>query len=135
MFGKRRSPKDVALAFVAACNGRDIDAVAKVLDPAIVFSDSRGQQLEGAAAVLAAVAQVNAVAPDLRVEIDQAVQRGELVLLSGRSLSANPALTVATQWSARVRDGLLVEWQAYGRPADGSLVGLLRSISPDEPLS
>ncbi|MXO72039.1 nuclear transport factor 2 family protein [Alteraurantiacibacter buctensis] len=128
MFGRHRSPKDVALAFVAACNARDIAGVKALLDPAMVFSDSRGERLEGAAAVLEAVARVNAVAPDLRVEIDQAVQRGELVLLSGRSLSANPALTVATQWSARVRKGLLVEWQAFGRPADGSLVGLLRAL-------
>ena len=131
MFGKSKTPAKVAIAFVEACNARDIDAVARVLDPHIVFSDSRGERLEGAAAVLAAVAQVNAVAPDLRVELDKVVSRGELVLLSGRSLSANPALTVATQWSARVRDGLLVEWQAYGRPADGSLVGLLRSLDLD----
>ena len=128
MFGRHRSPKEVALAFVAACNARDGAAVAALLDPAIIFSDSRGERLEGRAAVLEAVARVNAVAPDLRVEIDQAVQRGELVLMSGRSLSANPALTVATQWSARVQKGLLVEWQAYGRPADGSLVGLLRAL-------
>lgn len=133
MFGLGRSPAKIALAFVEACNARDGAAVAALLDPDIVFQDSRGERLVGAGEVLAAVARVNAVAPDLRVEINKTVARGGLVLMSGRSLTSNPALAVATQWSAKVRNGRLVEWQAYGLPSQGSLVGLLRSLKPDQP--
>jgi ketosteroid isomerase-like protein len=118
----------VALAFVAACNARDGARLAAILHPDVVFQDSRGGRLEGAQEVLAALSRVNAVAPDLRVEIEKTVQRGELVLLTGRSITAVAALATDTQWSAIVRKGKLVEWLAFGRPSDSSLVGLLRSL-------
>ncbi len=122
-----RSPRKVALAFVAACNARDAAALAGILHPDIVFQDSRGGRLVGAGEVLAALARVNSVAPDLRVEIDKAIERGDVVLLAGRSVTANPDLATDTQWSARVRGGKLVQWEAYGRPSPGSLVRILKA--------
>jgi ketosteroid isomerase-like protein len=122
----------VALAFVAACNARDGARLAAILHPDVVFQDSRGGRLEGAQEVLAALSRVNDIAPDLRVEIDKTVERGELVLLTGRSITAVAALATDTQWSATVRKGKLVEWQAFGRKSEGSLVGFLHSLDADE---
>lgn len=122
------SPTKVALAFVAACNARDTAALATILHPDIVFQDSRGGRLESAQEVLAALARVNALAPDLRVEIDKTIERGDMVMLSGRSITANAALATDTQWCAKVRRGKLVEWEAFGRPSPGSLVRMLKSL-------
>ena len=128
MFWRRSTSTKVALAFVAACNARDGVRLAELLHPEVVFQDSRGGRLEGAAEVLAALGRVNAIAPDLRVEIEKTVERGDMVLLTGRSITTNAALSTDTQWRATVRGGKLVEWQAYGRQSESSLVGLLRSL-------
>ena len=124
----RHSPIEVARAFVQACNARDADAVAALVSDDVTFQDSRGSRLHGKHDLLKALAQVNAVAPDLRVEIDSAVRRGDTALLSGRSVTSNTRLICDTQWRGRVRDGKLIEWEAYGAPSEDSLVGLLGSL-------
>lgn len=127
-----QSPVKIALAFVDACNARDGEALAGLLDPDVIFQDSRGGRIKGRAAMLQALAQVNAVAPDLRVEIDRSSRRGDTALLTGRSISTHVELACDTQWRAVVRGGRLVEWQAYGRPSEGSLVGLLGALIKDQ---
>ena len=124
----RNSPVSEALAFVAACNSRDGRALEQLLAPEFTFTDSRGGVIEGVPAMLEALRGVRAVAPDLRVEIERYSARGDTALLSGRSLTENAELACDTQWRAVVRDGRLVEWQAYGAPSEGSLVGLLSAL-------
>ncbi len=128
LFSHARSPTEVALDFVAACNARDSAALANIVADDIVFVDSRGGRIEGREAMLEALAGVNSVAPDLRVVIDRASNLGDNALLTGRSLTENPKLACDTQWRAVVRKGQLVEWQAYGRASQGSLVGLLQAL-------
>lgn len=128
---QRNSPVKVALAFVEACNARDGEALAAILDPDVVFQDSRGGRIEGRAGMLAALARVDSIAPDLRVEIERSSRRGDTALLAGRSITSNPVLACDTQWRAVVQDGRLVEWQAYGRPSESSLVFLLSGLDKD----
>ncbi len=128
---QRNSPVKVALAFVQACNTRNAEALAAILAPDVVFQDSRGGRIEGRAAMLEALTRVDAIAPDLRVEIDKSSRRGDTALLTGRSITANPVLSCDTQWRAVVADGKLVEWQAYGRPSESSLVFLLKGLDPE----
>ncbi|QZH75197.1 MAG: nuclear transport factor 2 family protein [Erythrobacter sp.] len=129
---QRKSPVKVALAFVEACNTRNAEALAAILSPDVVFQDSRGGRIEGREAMLEALARVDSVAPDLRVEIDRSSTRGDSALLTGRSITSNPVLACDTQWRAVVIDGKLVEWQAYGRPSANSLVFMLRAVEPDD---
>ena len=124
----RHSPIDVARAFVDACNRRDAGAVAALLADDFTFQDSRGNRLEGRDELIEALAHVDAVAPDLRVEIDAAIRRGDTALLTGRSVTTNARLACDTQWRGRVRRGKLVEWEAYGAPSEDSIVGLLGSL-------
>ena len=113
---------------MAACNNRDARALEQLLAPEFTFTDSRGGVIEGVPAMLEALRGVRAVAPDLRVEIERYSSRGNTALLSGRSVTATADLPCDTQWRAVVRDGKLVEWQAYGAPSESSLVGLLSAL-------
>ena len=124
----RQSPIDVARSFVDACNRRDAKAVAAIVSDDFIFQDSRGNCLRGKRELLEALAQVNAVAPDLRVEIDFATRRGDTALLTGRSVTANARLACDTQWRGRAHRGRLLEWEAYGAPSEDSLVGLLGAL-------
>ena len=121
----RKSPVKLALAFVEACNARDAAALTRLVREDFVFRDSRGGTIHGRRAMLDALAQVNAVAPDLRVQIATASRRGDTALLSGKSITANPDIACDTQWRAVAQDGMLVSWEAFGERADSSLVGLL----------
>ena len=129
MFGRQlNSPVSEALAFVEACNSRDARALERLLAPEFIFIDSRGGVIEGVPDMLEALRAVRSVAPDLRVEIERYSSRGDTALLSGRSLTKNAELACDTQWRAVVRDGKLIEWQAYGAPSESSLVGLLSAL-------
>lgn len=124
----RTSPVKLAMAFVEACNARDAAALNLLLDEDFTFEDSRGGTIRGRSEMLAALVAVQSVAPDLRVEIDSAVRRGDSVLLTGRSITSNECLAVDTQWRALIRNGRVIEWQAFGRKSERSLVGLLRTL-------
>lgn len=128
----RKSPVALARAFVDACNARDGAAVAKIVSDDFVFQDSRGGRIEGRRAMLEALSHVDRLAPDLRVELDSAVRRGDSALLSGRSICSEPGLACDTQWRGFARDGKLVEWHAYGAASQDSLVGLLGSLKDRE---
>ncbi|TIX51599.1 nuclear transport factor 2 family protein [Alteraurantiacibacter aquimixticola] len=132
MFWHKRPPTEIAQEFVDACNARDTVAMARILADDVVFEDSRGGRIEGRDEMLRALAAVNQVAPDLRVEINRASNLGDTALLAGRSLTSNHTLVCDTQWRAVVRDGKLVEWQAFGHPAESSLVGLITSLGRAE---
>ena len=105
----------VALAkrFLRAIWGGDFAVCDALMAPTVVFTDSAGYQLEGFAECSAAARTFHKLEPDCRVDIREAFERGEAVMLRVDLDAIDPRINGAYLISVTIRDGLVHEWQIF----------------------
>jgi ketosteroid isomerase-like protein len=108
--------------FIACINGHDVAGLVELMTDDHLFIDSLGTAIRGREAMRGAWAGYFRWFPDYRVELEQMVARGDLVLLCGIAhatygASAAPRpddhWSAPAAWRAMVREGRIAEWQVY----------------------
>lgn len=115
-------PLQVALRFVQAINAHDLAAIVALMAEEHRFIDSLGEVYVGRERMRDAWEQYFRMVRDYRIEIEESLADGPVVVLLGRAdgtYSRGGALRTADRWSTpaawrvRVADGRVVEWQVY----------------------
>ena len=126
-------PESVAIQFVTEINRQDIAAMTKMMARDILFVDSLGQQIRGAARLSAGYVTYFSLFPDYRITFRQHFGQGQDVVLVGTArgtLAENGKLprrnhwAVPAVWRAVVRKDRVAHWQVY---ADNTRVAELLS--------
>lgn len=117
-----RSPRAVALEFVAAIGRRDLATLKRLMAKDHVFVDSLGARVQGRDAMVAGWRHYFALVPDYAVRVAGCSVDGEVVLLHGEAegtyapvgkTTVDGHWRVPAAWRAVVRGGEVVEWQVY----------------------
>jgi hypothetical protein len=117
-----RSTTDVVLAFISRINAHDVAGIAALLSADHRFVDSLGNVAGGRATLEAGWRHYLSLVPDYHIEVERVLSAADEVVLVGtaRGTCAQGAtLAPENAWStpaalrARVRDGLIAEWQVY----------------------
>jgi len=112
----------LARKFVAAINRRDVDALAALMTAEHRFVDSLGNVVEGRDKMRAGWAGYFKMVPDYRINVDESVSDGLVVVLLGvaeGTYAADGEMKPENHWStpvalrAGVTDGLIAEWRVY----------------------
>ena len=106
---------DTFMAFAAAINRHDIEALTALMPADHVFVDSMGQRVQGAVAMETGWRGYFAMCPDYWIRTDDVVGDDGVVLAvgeAGGTIDGIPWRTPAA-WKAVVRDGKVVEWRVF----------------------
>lgn len=123
MFSRRaKSPLQTVKAFISAMNARDFARVEKLLADDVRLIDNADKELRGAHHCLALLKRVADLAPDYRLDVTTIVERGDNILISGKSLTKNEEMAGSTQWRARAQNGEMLEWQTYTNRLTPSMI-------------
>jgi len=116
------SAVEICRRFVERINAHDLDGLAAQLAPDHRFIDSVGGELVGRDKVAEGWRLYLAMVPDYRVDVARSFCDGSDVVLIGAargtytadgSLEPSNAWSTPAAWRARIRDGLVAEWQVY----------------------
>ncbi|MBO0684304.1 MAG: nuclear transport factor 2 family protein [Candidatus Dormibacteraeota bacterium] len=120
------TPELVVVRFNEGINGRDLEALARLMSDDHVFIDSVGERVEGRQPCLAAWRGFFGAYPDYRNELGSIVLASSgVVAVTGRSVCSEPALDGPALWTAKVRGGQVSEWRVYeDRPETRARIGL-----------
>jgi len=115
----------VVVAFNGCINRRDLTGLATLMTDDHVFIDSGGATHRGKATMKGQWKQFFASFPDYRNHFEVIVSDGNRVAVAGHSTCSVQALHGPALWSARVSNGLVVEWRVYhDTEANRRLLGL-----------
>jgi len=101
--------------WLAAINGHDVSALARLMAADFVFIDSLSNRVSGARPMEAGWRGYFAMCPDYWVRADHVFAEGDTLLLAGEAggtIDGQPWRTPAA-WKAVVRAGLVAEWQVF----------------------
>jgi ketosteroid isomerase-like protein len=115
---KSRNAKAARRFLDALCAG-DAATVDALMTEDVVYTDGRGNKLEGFAACSAAARAFHKLEPNYRFDVGQTTVRGDAVLFRGSATADNPTLCGELLVHARLREGRICDWQVYreGAPA------------------
>jgi ketosteroid isomerase-like protein len=111
--GGKAHAADVAERFNDCINRGDLAALAELMTPDHLFTDTVGATVAGKAACVDAWRGFFQQFPDYRNTFTQVESRGELAVAVGYSTCALPELQGPAIWTAAVRDGLVSHWRVY----------------------
>jgi ketosteroid isomerase-like protein len=103
----------VVFQFIDAINAGSVDWLADLMADDHPFVDSAGASTAGKAACLAAWRRFFVAFPDYENVTDRMESRRDVVIMVGRSCCSSPELNGPAIWSARMADGLVLEWRVY----------------------
>jgi ketosteroid isomerase-like protein len=116
------TPLEVVRAFVGRINAHDVDGLAALMTEDHCFIDSLGQVIRGREAVRAGWGQYFDMVRDYRVQADEWLCDGPVVVVLGTAKgnyspagAVKPAgsWTTPGAWRAAVRRGRVEEWRVY----------------------
>lgn len=99
--------------FNACINNQDLIGLADLMSEDHVFIDSSDEVHEGKQIMVTGWAQFFEQYPDYQNHFEHIEARGDVVIIAGRSTCSFEPLDGPALWTAKVRDGLLVEWRVY----------------------
>jgi ketosteroid isomerase-like protein len=118
MFADAADPRSVAVAFNDSINNHDLDGLAALMTADHTFIDTEGGVVAGKRDCLDAWRGFFESFPDYRNVFTSLEVRGDLVTIVGYSACAEPSLAGPALWTAKIRDGRVVEWRVYADTLD-----------------
>src|SRR5262249_48080345 len=108
-------PDDVVELWLAAINARDVDRLTALAADDLLFVDSLGNSLLGAATMKGAGTAYFKVCPDYWVRADRVMADGDTLLLAGEAGGTidGVAWRIPSAWKAVVSDGRIREWRVF----------------------
>ena len=131
MFDKRRNRK-AALRLVNAFNAHDAALVEDSICNDCVFIDSGGDALEGARNCGEACEAFMRIEPDFHITVTDLTVVQDEVLMVGETQANNPLVAKDRMWRAKIRDGLVCEWQSFCEGDPAHLAVALGPIRADD---
>jgi ketosteroid isomerase-like protein len=116
------TPSQAVLAFIACINAHDVEGLCALMSPDHRFIDSLGVSFHGREGMRTAWEGYFAWFPDYEIVIEDLLEQGNLVLVTGQAsgtYSAQGKLLpenyweAPAAWKAIVEDGQLTHWQVY----------------------
>ena len=116
------SALDVALAFVARINDRDVAGLVALMSPDHTFVDGLGNSFAGRDKMRQGWIGYFQLFPDYAIEMTQEFVRDNQVALFGKArgtfavngkLAKENSWEIPAAWKAIVKDGLIAEWRVY----------------------
>ena len=116
------SSADIAMAFVAKINQRDVDGLVALMTPDHVFIDALGNTMRGADQMRKGWQGYFSLFPDYAIEVTDEFSRGEVAAMFGKArgtFAVNGNLTrenfweIPAAWRAVVKNGRVAEWRVY----------------------
>ncbi len=101
--------------FVTAINRHDVDALSSRMAPEHVFTDSLGNRVVGAAAMIAGWRGYFAMCPDYWIRTDNLLAKDGMVLAVGHAGGTinGVAWQTPSAWKAVIQEGTVAEWQVF----------------------
>jgi len=101
--------------FVGAINSHDVPAISAQMTTDIVFVDSLGHPVRGAASMEAGWRGYFAMCPDYAVQIAHAIPDGETVLAVGQAGGTIDGIVwrIPAAWKAVIRGAQIAEWHVF----------------------
>lgn len=119
------SDADIAAAFNARINARDLDGLVALMTEDHIFIDNAGGRVAGRDACREAWHLFFGMFPDYRNDVDAIVRGDNCVIMTGRSVCSDDRLAGPALWTAKVRDGAVAEWRVRDdAPDERRAVGL-----------
>jgi ketosteroid isomerase-like protein len=106
-------PAMVAVRFNDAINGRDLDALARLMTDDHTFVDSAGGAVTGKAECLDAWRRFFAAYPDYRNVFAAVSAQGEVVTVVGHSVCTHPGLAGPAIWTVTIDDDKVRRWHVH----------------------
>ena len=128
MLGTIRKKRS-ARALVEAFNTHDAAAVVASVTHDCRFIDSSGGCIEGHDAIRNATAQFMQMEPAFEIIVESSSVMEDEVLMRGTTKATDPLVAKDRLWRARIRDGLVCEWQSF---CDGEAQRLARMLAPED---
>jgi ketosteroid isomerase-like protein len=119
---KDADPVPIALAFIAAINAHDVDALVTLMTPDHLFVDAGGQTVRGSTAMRDGWTSYFQGFPDYHIGVRELLTFREVVGVFGTAsgtyapdgnMSAENSWEIPAAWEARVRNGRVCEWRVY----------------------
>jgi ketosteroid isomerase-like protein len=101
------------MAFHAAINARDLEALSALMTPEHRFIDAAGAVVEGKDACRKAWRGFFDAFPDYRNEVTDLSARGSVIAMAGASRCSDSRLEGPALWRAVAEGGRLSEWQVF----------------------
>ena len=127
MLGTIRKKRS-ARALVEAFNRHDAAAVVASVTADCRFIDSAGGCIEGHDAIRSATLQFMQMEPEFEILLESSSVVEDEVLMRGTTKAADPLVAKDRLWRARIREGLVCEWQSF---CDGEAQRLARMLAPE----
>jgi ketosteroid isomerase-like protein len=111
-------PGTIAMAFHAAINARDLDALSALMTPRHRFIDSAGSLVDGKEACRKAWRGFFDVFPDYANDVSELIAVGSVAVMAGSSRCSDPRLDGPALWRAVADRDKLSEWRVYPDTAE-----------------
>jgi ketosteroid isomerase-like protein len=101
--------------FVTAINSHGVKTLASLMTADHVFVDSVGNRVHGATSMEAGWRGYFVVCPDYRIQTNDVIAKGGVVLAVGEAGGTIDGVTWRTPaaWKAVIRDGRVAEWRVF----------------------
>ena len=116
------TPAQTVLAFIDRINAHDVEGLCALMSADHRFVDSLGHSFHRREGMHTAWEGYFAWFPDYQIVVEDLLEQGELVLVTGQAsgtyfaegkLLPENYWEAPAAWKARVEDGLLTHWQVY----------------------
>lgn len=111
------SPGSIVVRFVEYVNDGDLEGIASLISPDVVFTDVRGRVFQEKGFMAAYLAEF----PDYKIHVTHVLEGGTGVAIVGRTTGSHVPPEIEKNetlvWTAEVRDRLISEWRIYSDKA------------------
>ncbi|MCB9133917.1 MAG: nuclear transport factor 2 family protein [Anaerolineales bacterium] len=116
------TPTQIVLTFIDRINAHDAEGLIALMASDHRFVDSIGHSFHGREGMRTAWAGYFAWFPDYRIEVEDVLAQGDLVLVTGQAcgtfavsgqLREENFWTAPVAWKALTEDGQITHWQVY----------------------
>ena len=105
--------KKTALKFNDCINSRDIGGLSSLMTDDHAFIDTADNVFHGKEQCINIWKQFFAAFPDYRNIFTKATERGDAVIIEGRSVCSEKALEGPAIWMAKIREEKVAQWRIY----------------------
>jgi ketosteroid isomerase-like protein len=129
IFFRESGPVRTVRRYCAACNAKDLAAMARLMAEDFCIIDSTGEAVEGRANAVEAMRRFILLAPDFHIEMTSVSSHEDQVFMRGQATCSDERLAGDVLWRAVADNHQIHEWQSYSPESGGP--HLTRILMPE----
>ena len=107
------NPKEIVERYNQYINERNLEKLAMLMSEEYVFIDTAGTRIEGKEVGKETWKKFFEQFPDYRNIFETIEERGDSVVVTGRSVCSAKQLNGPALWKAKTKNGKILEWQVF----------------------